>query len=67
MQMYDNGTTKTKKCPVFTGAEGIEGLLYVEEHFRSVERQLEFTTGAELFDKFEEILTDSAEEKWDTI
>eukprot|EP00957_Ditylum_brightwellii_P073388 5577231-Ditylum_brightwellii.AAC.1 len=33
-QMCNNGTTK--KCPVFTGAEGIEGLLYVEEHFRSV-------------------------------
>eukprot|EP00957_Ditylum_brightwellii_P111601 8512270-Ditylum_brightwellii.AAC.1 len=65
--MYDNGTTKTKKCPVFIGAEGIEGFLYVDEHFRSVAHQLEFTTGAELFDNFEEILTDSAEEKWDTI
>eukprot|EP00957_Ditylum_brightwellii_P114730 8748579-Ditylum_brightwellii.AAC.1 len=30
-QQYNNRTTKTKKCPVFTGAEGIEGLLYVEE------------------------------------
>eukprot|EP00957_Ditylum_brightwellii_P167744 12769963-Ditylum_brightwellii.AAC.1 len=65
--MYDNGTTKTKKCPVFTGAEGIEELLYVEERFRSVARQLEFTTGTKLFDNFEEILTDSAEEKWDTV
>eukprot|EP00957_Ditylum_brightwellii_P194759 14835458-Ditylum_brightwellii.AAC.1 len=67
MQMYNNGTTKTKKCPVFTGAEGIEGLLYVEERFRSVARQLEFTTGAKLLDNFEEILTNSAEEKWGTI
>eukprot|EP00957_Ditylum_brightwellii_P136888 10439702-Ditylum_brightwellii.AAC.1 len=31
-QTYDNRMTKTKKCPLFTGAEGIEGLLYVEEH-----------------------------------
>eukprot|EP00957_Ditylum_brightwellii_P206165 15347100-Ditylum_brightwellii.AAC.1 len=31
-QQYNNGTTKTKKCLVFTGAEGIEGLLYVEKH-----------------------------------
>eukprot|EP00957_Ditylum_brightwellii_P207517 15353354-Ditylum_brightwellii.AAC.1 len=66
-QSYDNGTTKTKKCLVFTGAEGIEGLLYAEERFRSAARQLDFTTGPELFDNFEEVLTDSAEEKWDTI
>eukprot|EP00957_Ditylum_brightwellii_P099261 7561038-Ditylum_brightwellii.AAC.1 len=31
IQLYDSRTTKTKKCPVFTGAEGIEGLLYVKE------------------------------------
>eukprot|EP00957_Ditylum_brightwellii_P018009 1356970-Ditylum_brightwellii.AAC.1 len=45
----------------------MEGLLYVEEHFRSVAWQLNFTEGSELFDNFEEVLTDSAEEKWDTL
>eukprot|EP00957_Ditylum_brightwellii_P036190 2741733-Ditylum_brightwellii.AAC.1 len=31
VQQYDDGLTKTKKCPMFSGKEGIEGLLYVEE------------------------------------
>ena len=29
-QNFDNGTTKTKECPVFTGEFGIESLLYIE-------------------------------------
>jgi hypothetical protein len=66
-QSYDDGSTRTKKCPMFTGAEGIEGLLYVEERFRGIARQLNFDTGAELFNNFEEVITDTAEDKWDGI
>eukprot|EP00957_Ditylum_brightwellii_P085083 6469184-Ditylum_brightwellii.AAC.1 len=58
VQLHDDGTTKIKKCPVFLGTEGIEGLLYVEERFRSVAQQLHYTTGVEMFDNFKEILTD---------
>eukprot|EP00957_Ditylum_brightwellii_P210081 15364546-Ditylum_brightwellii.AAC.1 len=35
-QSYNDGSTRTKKCPIFMGAEGIEGLLYVEERFRGI-------------------------------
>ena len=67
-QVYDNGTTKEKKTPTFDGKlGGIEGLLYVEEAFRSTARQLDFDTGAELFDNFEEVLTDTAIDKWENI
>ena len=56
--------TKKKNCPTFTGEHGIESLLYVEDRFRAVSRQLEYNTGEELFDNFEEIVMNTAEEKW---
>eukprot|EP00957_Ditylum_brightwellii_P023930 1804419-Ditylum_brightwellii.AAC.1 len=67
VQSYDDGTAKIKKCPVFLGTEGIEGLLYVEERFCSIAWQLHYTTGVEIFDNFKEILTNSVEEKWGTL
>eukprot|EP00957_Ditylum_brightwellii_P069937 5310857-Ditylum_brightwellii.AAC.1 len=54
-QSYNDGSTCTKKCPIFTGAQGIEGLLYVEERFRGIAQQLNFDTGAKLFNNFEEV------------
>eukprot|EP00957_Ditylum_brightwellii_P094917 7228600-Ditylum_brightwellii.AAC.1 len=33
-QEYNNGSSKTKMCSVFTGEEGIVGLLFVEEQFQ---------------------------------
>uniref|UniRef100_A0A6V2AN04 Uncharacterized protein n=1 Tax=Ditylum brightwellii TaxID=49249 RepID=A0A6V2AN04_9STRA len=52
---------------MFSGKEGIEGLMYVEECFRSIAHQLDYTTGMELFNNFEEILTDTTEEKWENL
>ena len=53
-QDFQGGSSKDKKCPVFTGEHGIEALLYVEERFRKIaSRTLEWTTGQELFDGFE--------------
>eukprot|EP00957_Ditylum_brightwellii_P044849 3402383-Ditylum_brightwellii.AAC.1 len=66
-QNYDNGTTHNKKCPIFMGAEDIEGLLYVNERFRGIAWQLKFDTGPELFDNFKEVITDATEDKWDGI
>eukprot|EP00957_Ditylum_brightwellii_P043255 3277935-Ditylum_brightwellii.AAC.1 len=54
IQLYDDGTTRTKKCPVFSGTEEIEGLLYVEEIFRSVAKYLTCDDGPSLFNNFEE-------------
>ena len=47
MQTWDNGTKSKKKCPVFTGENGIEALLYVEDRFNSIYRQLENNEGEE--------------------
>ena len=56
-QTWDDGTTKKKRCPVFTGERRIEALLYVKDQFNSFCRQLEFTTGEEFFDVFEEVVS----------
>eukprot|EP00957_Ditylum_brightwellii_P085538 6506420-Ditylum_brightwellii.AAC.1 len=53
--------------PYFTGVEGIECLLYVEEQYRSVACQLQFLTRLAFFDNFEEVLTGTAEEKWESL
>eukprot|EP00957_Ditylum_brightwellii_P055925 4237588-Ditylum_brightwellii.AAC.1 len=54
IQSYDDGTTRTKKCSVFSGIEEIEGLLYVEKRFKSIEKQLTYDDGPSLFNNFEE-------------
>ena len=66
VQTYQD-STKKKKCPVFTGEFGIEQLLYVEERFRKVCRQLDYTTADELFDSFEEVVMNNAEDKWENV
>lgn len=63
-QSYDDGRTVKKKVPVYSGEQGIEGLLYVEERFRKAARRLEFTTGEELFDAFEECLHGIPAHEW---
>ena len=67
MQRYADGATVKKKYQIFTGKEGIEGLLYIEEKFRKISRQLNYDNGEELFDNWDDCLDDSAEEKWDTL
>eukprot|EP00957_Ditylum_brightwellii_P083657 6358831-Ditylum_brightwellii.AAC.1 len=52
-QSYNDGSTHTKKCLIFTGAEGIKGL--------------NVDTGAELFNNFEDVVTDTAGDKLDGI
>ena len=52
---------------MFSGDHGIEFLLYVEDRFSSISRQLEFTTGAELFNNFEELMVNNTEERWENI
>ena len=66
-QTWDDGTKTKKKCPVFSGDHGIEALLYVEDRFNSICRQLEIVDGGELFDNFAEVLTNQAKNKWETL
>jgi hypothetical protein len=48
-QDFMGGSSKDKKCPVFTGEHGIEALLYVEERFRKIATHaLLWTTRPEL-------------------
>jgi hypothetical protein len=67
-QEFEHGSSRDKKCPVFTGEHGIEALLYVEERFRKIaSRTLLWTTGIELFDGFEEVLLDTALTNWEDL
>ena len=52
-QDYDDGSHKKKCCIVFTGAEGVEGLLQVKERFDAISETLDFNTGEELFNNFD--------------
>eukprot|EP00957_Ditylum_brightwellii_P030384 2301363-Ditylum_brightwellii.AAC.1 len=67
VQHYNDGTTKTKKYPMFGGKEGIKGLLHVKERFCSIAHQLNFTMGVELFHNFKEVLIDTAKKKWENL
>ena len=62
-QEYEDDTSRTKKARVFTGKYGIEALLFVEERFRKIARQLDYQD-EQLFDNFEECLQDRAEDDW---
>jgi hypothetical protein len=67
-QDFVGGSYKEKKCPVFNGDNGIESLFYVEERFRKIaERTLNWDTGLELFNGFEDILIDTALANWEDI
>jgi hypothetical protein len=65
-QAYDDGSKRQKYCPMFSGKHGLEELLFVEERFRKVANHMEWT-GEELFEHFEEVLIDTAENQWEDI
>lgn len=66
-QTYNDGTTRTKKCPVFSGKYGIESLLYVSNRFTKISEMLEFNTGEEKFEHWDAVLEATAEQHWDNL
>ena len=66
-QVYADGSKRTAKVPIFDGKFGMEGLLHVEDKFRKACNKLSYDTGRELFNGFEEVLADTAEDKWDNL
>ena len=55
-----------KKVPIFDGTKGVEALLFLQEHFMKACTPLQLVDG-ERFEKFEECLTDGAEEHWSNV
>ena len=66
-QNYDDGTKKDKTCPQFTGKCGVECLLCIVERFQRCAACLDYTEGPELFDHFEEVLEDNAQDVWENL
>ena len=54
----------TTTCPTFNEKQGMEALFYVEERFHQKAVQLGWTTGQELFQGFEQVLSDTALVQW---
>ena len=65
-QSCDDGTRREHETPVFDGEGAVEHFFCVEERFRHCAAKMDWTTGPEMFENFEEILTDIALEKWET-
>ena len=59
---------KKISCAKFSGTGGIEALLYVEESYRKICKKFKWNVaGDKLFNNFNLVLEDSAENHWDTI
>lgn len=66
-QEFNDGTKRTREIAVFTGSEGIEGLMFVYREFEKACVHLEFDTGREKFDNFGMLLSGSAADNWSTL
>ena len=51
-------------CCIFLRAEGVEGLLHMKDRFNQAVEVLELNTRAELFNNFEQVLSDMAFNHW---
>ena len=65
-QVWADGTTTTRKVPVFTGIEGVEGLLHAKAKFDNVIAILNYDD-AELFSNYEDTLSGSALNRWNSL
>jgi hypothetical protein len=67
-QEFVHGSSKEKKCPIFQNEHhgGIEALFYVEERFHKIAKCMLLWTsaGIEIFNRFEEVLIDTALTNW---
>ena len=66
-QHMADGRDLKRTCLVFSGNEGVEGLLQMKERFDNICHALQFDTGEELFSNFEQTLTDNAEACWQNL
>ena len=64
VQTFVGGTKKKRKSPVFDGKTGLESLMYVVERFNVAATHLEWIEGEEMFDNFQLVLADNAQQKW---
>ena len=66
-QRMTDGRDLKRTCLVFSGNEGLEGLLQMKERFDNICHAFQFDTGEELFSNFEQTLTDNAEACWQNL
>ena len=62
-----DGRDVKRRCLVFSGSEGVEGLIQTKTRFNNVAHALQLEDGPELFDNFEQVLSDNAETRWQNL
>ena len=66
-QEFDDGTKRTRQCPIFTGYGGVECLIYIVEKFSKIARYMEWTAGRDMFNNFDLVLEDTASDHWENL
>ena len=63
-QPFEDGTKVKMEVPLFTGQQGLEGLVYIVDRFKDACKALDWVEGTELFQGFAKILQGQAYSYW---
>jgi hypothetical protein len=63
-QSFDDGSKVKTEVPLFTGQQGLEGLVYIVDRFKDACKILDWTEGNEMFEGFAKVLQGQAYTYW---
>jgi hypothetical protein len=63
-QLFDDGSKVKTEVPLFTGQQGLEGLVYIVDRFKEACKTLQWTEGIEMFEGFPKVLQGQAYTYW---
>jgi hypothetical protein len=63
-QSFDDGSKVKAEVPLFTGQQGLEGLIYIVDRFKEACKRLQWTEGIEMFEEFPKVLQGQAYTYW---
>jgi hypothetical protein len=63
-QSFDDGTKVKVEVPLFTGQQGLEGLVYIVDRFKDACKTLDWVEGTEMFEGFTKVLQGQAYTYW---
>jgi len=63
-QSFEDGTKVKMEVPLFTGQQGLEGLVYIVDRFKDACKALDWVEGNEMFEGFSKVLQGQAYSYW---
>ena len=63
-QSFEDGTKVKMEVPLFTGQQGLEGLVYIVDRFKDACKALDWVEGNEMFEGFSKVLKCQAYSYW---